>query len=437
MDGVIGGDRRRPASLVAALTAGGDSRLAVDPRTGLNKYLCPPQPAPDLVCLSSCTASPIASRGFASAALAHAAIVGADSPAGRGQRLEKYRQTAAAALLAHFGVADIASATLYPSGTDAVLAAATCLAVEEQGRAMTAILPAASETGTGVPLAAACRPFDTLAGEVAPPSPHPVTTIHIPLRTEDGRPRDDDAVNAAYRAAAHAARDRPVVYLTHGTKTGLVAPVEPPEGVDVIVDACQARIAPEALAAYLRRGWPVAITGSKFFGGPAFSGALLMPKARGACADSVNLGTVLRWVAALDAMAAFRPMEREMAGYLRARAVVVERELARIPDAELIADLPPRGTGWADLPSIFTFAVRDPADRRRFLTADGLRPMYRGLAGEGVLLGQPVNLGPFGGLRLAFGARDLTAAAADLPHAFDVLRRVIGQLARTEILAAE
>ncbi len=437
MDGVIGGTPRHPADLVAALTAGGDSRLAVDPRTGLNKYLCPPQPAPGLVCLSSCTASPITSRGFASAELAYEAIVGADSPAGRVLRLEACEQSAVADLLAHFGVADLASAALYPSGTDAVLAAATFLAAERPGRTMTAILPAASETGTGVPLAAACQPFDVPAAEAAPSSLCHVTTIEIPLRTEDGRPRADDAVNAAYRAAVRATRDRPVVYLTHGTKTGLIAPTEVPEGVDVIVDACQARIAPQTLAAYLRRGWPVAITGSKFFGGPAFSGALLMPKDRAAArTDTANLGTVLRWVAALDAMAAFRPMERDMAAFLRAQAAVVERELARIPETELIRNPPPRGTGWADLPSIFTFAVRDPSDRRRFLSADALRLLYRGLATQGVLLGQPVNLGPFGGLRLAFGARDL-AAAVDLPHVFDMLRRAIGHLARPEILAAE
>jgi hypothetical protein len=312
------------------------------------------------------------------------------------------------------------------------------LAAEQPGRTITAILPAASETGTGVPLAAACRPFDTPGA--APLSPYRVATIEIPLRTADGRPRGDGAVNAAFRAAARAAQDRPIVYLTHGTKTGLIAPVEPPAGVDVIVDACQARIAPQTMAAYLRRGWPVVVTGSKFFGGPAFSGALLMPKDRGAaaCTDTANLGTVLRWVAALGAMAAFRPVEPDMAEFLRAQAVAVERELARIPAAELIGNLPPRGAGWADLPSIFTFAVRNPADRRQFLTADALRPLYRGLATQGVLLGQPVNLGPFGGLRLAFGARDVTAATErHLPHAFDVLRRAIVSVAHAEILAAE
>jgi selenocysteine lyase/cysteine desulfurase len=47
--------------------------------------------------------------------------------------------------------------------------------------------------------------------------------------------------------------------------------------VEVLIDACQFRIAPATLAAYLAQGFLVAITGSKFLGGPTFSGALLVP----------------------------------------------------------------------------------------------------------------------------------------------------------------
>src|ERR1039458_6586198 len=84
----------------------------------------------------------------------------------------------------------------------------------------------------------------------------------------------------AFATATAAAPGRVIVYLTHGTKTGLIAPVSPPPGADVIVDACQGRISPETVAAYLRQGWPVVVTGSKFFGGPAFSGAVLFPQTR-------------------------------------------------------------------------------------------------------------------------------------------------------------
>ncbi|MEG8007453.1 hypothetical protein U2444_14740, partial [Listeria monocytogenes] len=45
----------------------------------------------------------------------------------------------------------------------------------------------------------------------------------------------------------------------------------------VVVDACQMRVPPERLRACLEAGWMVLLTGSKFFGGPAFAGALLVP----------------------------------------------------------------------------------------------------------------------------------------------------------------
>ena len=125
-------------------------------------------------------------------------------------------------------------------------------------------------------MAAVCRLFDG-AGSGTPLIDFPGTTVEIPLRSANGSPRPDDEVNDAFAAATTTAKDSAVVYLTHGTKTGLIAPVTPPYGADVIVDACQARIGSDTVEAYLRRDWPVVVTGSKFFGGPAFSGAVLFP----------------------------------------------------------------------------------------------------------------------------------------------------------------
>ncbi len=98
--------------------------------------------------------------------------------------------------------------------------------------------------------------------------------------------------------------------------------------------------------------------------------------------------------------------------------------LASLPHAIPVGGLRPRGPQWADLPSIFTFAVRDPAQPGRLLSAAELRPIYQRLAQAGVLLGQPVGLGPFGGLRIAVGARDLVDAPDSLGVSamFDALR---------------
>ena len=50
-----------------------------------------------------------------------------------------------------------------------------------------------------------------------------------------------------------------------------------PDQVQIVVDACQMRLGRPRLRKYLDRGYLVLVTGSKFFTGPAFSGALLVP----------------------------------------------------------------------------------------------------------------------------------------------------------------
>lgn len=428
-----------PASgFVSAMVSGSDSRLAFDPRSGLNKYFCPVTPQFNLVCASSCTASPIGLGGFGRASMAYEAVVGAESARDRARLQAEQHHAAKASLLRYFEVAGLADAILCPSGTDALLMATMLVAGEQPGLPMTAIIPSASETGTGVPLAATCRSFDGPRYGTSLID-HVVNAIEIPLRSDNGEPRSEDEVNAAFATAS--ARGRTVIYLTHGTKTGLVAPTWPSPGADVIVDACQVRMEGTEVAAYLRRGWPVVVTGSKFFGGPAFSGAVLFPRerlsalrrrlpaARGYAGLGLGgglepgFGTVLRWIAALDTIEAFKPLAGGMAGLLRDRATIVHRAIANNPALAPVSGPPPRGPEWSGLQSIFTFGVRDPADHRRLLSAAELRPLYEGLARRGVLLGQPVSLGPFGGLRIAVGARDLVDGPSDagLLRLFDAL----------------
>jgi hypothetical protein len=361
-------------------------------------------------------------RGFAQAADAFADVALAASPRQRADRLTGLTDQIEARLLRYFGAGALAQAILCPSGTDALLTTAMLIAAERPGEIMTAILPSAAETGTGVPMAAVGRVFD------GPDSGLPLTgsaghIVEIPLRSADGSPRSEEAVNAAFAAAAAAATGHVIVYLTHSTKTGLIAPVSPPAGADVIVDACQARIEPETVLAYLQRGWPVVVTGSKFLGGPAFSGSVLFPRDRRPATgrrpllpppgDAVRLGTVLRWTAALATIEAFEPLAASMADSLADRAATIGQAIAANPVLVPVEGLQPRGSGWADQPSIFTFGVRDPMDTRRLLSAAELRPLYEHLARNGVLLGQPVGLGPFGGMRLAIGARDLLRSGED------------------------
>src|SRR5690606_13589903 len=98
------------------------------------------------------------------------------------------------------------------------------------------------------------------------------------------------------------------------------------EDTAFVVDACQARITPAAIRAYLARGIIVFLTGSKFMGGPPFSGFALLPgglaarsaplaegmagifrraevppswPGRTVCKDSGNVGLALRLAASI------------------------------------------------------------------------------------------------------------------------------------------
>jgi hypothetical protein len=103
-----------------------------------------------------------------------------------------------------------------------------------------------------------------------------------------------DTARAARRAGKHV-----LVHAVHGSKTGLVLPAfaeidrlnaEFGDGISWAVDACQARIEPEAIAAYLDSGAIVFLTGSNFIGGPPFSGVALVPGRVAAAAAPLPIG---------------------------------------------------------------------------------------------------------------------------------------------------
>ena len=77
----------------------------------------------------------------------------------------------------------------------------------------------------------------------------------------------------------------PIVHCVQGSKTGIFEPypatnlggMVSTRDAFVVVDACQGRFKEEWLEEYLRKDAIVLITGSKFFRGPPFSGAVLVP----------------------------------------------------------------------------------------------------------------------------------------------------------------
>ena len=271
----------------------------------------------------------------------------------------------------------------------------------------------ATETGSGVPAALGGLHFSdrtALGSKVAPG-----TTIYgddaievavFAARAADGRPRAaavvDGEVEALVVSAAATGR-RILLTLVDVSKTGMIVPSLAcamelrrrfPAAVEILVDACQFRLAPTTLRAYLQHGFWVALTGSKFVSGPAFSGALLIPEAavrrlsalplrsalgaycacsdwprrwvvRRELADVQNFGLLLRWEAALAELRAFRLLpEGTVTAFLEAFAGAVDHRLTTDPAFQPlpVANLDRRPLvnvrTWDQTATIFPFLLR-------------------------------------------------------------------------------
>jgi hypothetical protein len=124
-----------------------------------------------------------------------------------------------------------------------------------------------------------------------------IEVIKLKLRSPDGVRRtlgeiDVEVSAAVSKALCEDGYSVVVVHLVAGSKTGHLVPsfdclnsLRKQYGTSVVpvVDACQTRMADTGLRDLVDAGFAVLATGSKFYGGPPFCGAVLLP------ADMVNL----------------------------------------------------------------------------------------------------------------------------------------------------
>lgn len=414
----------------ALMETGGDVRLLRDPQTDLNGYGCSHRPRPWAVTFASSTASSVSERGYAAADRARLRLT-AQLLRGDETVIEREAQAVRAAIARALEVPAGGAVVLAASGTDSELLALALSQLGAGDRAITTILLAPEETGTGVPMAAVGRHFavDTANGhDVARAAPiagfrDDTTLVSIPLRDDAGKARPADAVDRDIVAAvgnAVAAGRLAVLHVLDLSKTGLLAPSVGlltalrqrfGAGFDIVVDACQLRIGAARVRDYLALDAVVQVTGSKFLTGPPFAGAALLPpriaarleqgrlprgleayfrKAdwpRGVAAASLlpegaNYGLLLRWHAALAEFRAFAAVDEARKAVVVARfATTVEGAIARHGMFRLL-DLPVlqrEGGGWDGQRTVFAFAVTMPDRADGWLDPKAMRQMYHWL----------------------------------------------------------
>jgi hypothetical protein len=317
-----------------------------------------------------------------------------------------------------------------PSGTDAHALAARRVSCDR------VVMVEASETGSGV-VAALGVPVDT-----------------VKLRAGDGMPRDAVEIDAEVTRLVElrvAAGQRVLLVMADQSKTGICAPgfecvVKLQRLAQVLVDACQFRVAPATLRAYLAQGWMVALTGSKFLTGPAFSAALLVPAGDGAPSCEVNFGLLLRWEAALVELRRFRAVpESDIIDTFQVVADSIRHRLMSDPHFGYLP-VPERpvlyGTRhWDHYQSIFSFVLYRRKTDGRYVPLDcsETRQVYLQLQSADVhaQFGQPVPCGtrdgvPVSALRLCLSARLVTDArdGAGIAVLIAGAQRVLDQLIR-------
>lgn len=469
------------------LLAGGDARIAVDPLSGLNKYGCGPFPEPQLLAFGSSTASIISTEGFSAADRLRQKLLTAldtDSPAAvYAQEMQRIRQE----WLRLCDLSDITGLELIfsPSGTD-IHSIVSQYAGSGASAPALAVMVEANETGSGVAMALA---------------DNTVEIAQVSIRLDDGTPRPIAAIDADVEAQASkavASNRRVLLILVDQSKTGLIAPSPAcvialrrrfPDNIEVLVDACQFRIAMPTLHAYLEQGFMVALTGSKFLTAPSFSGALLLPSTvaerlqkrpfpRGlsSCSSranwpanwagaehldhTANFGLLLRCEVALEELRRFRAVpQAAVIEFLQAFSEAIRQRLASDPHFDPLS-VPPldrrpltEADNWDHLQTIFPFllyrlqhAGRIPLSREETLhvyrqlpvTLD-LADRNSGIAAIRCQLGQPVACGTRNGaavsaLRLCLSSRLIVEATTSDDKGNAIIKAALKALDKTALL---
>jgi hypothetical protein len=502
LDGAIIAAENSEALVLAGATedllvTGGDTRLAVVPASGLNAYGCSPRPRPRAITFASSTASSISEHAYMAADRLRRTLAAAASTGRLGRQFAAETQAVRADIRRMTGADRVEGSeiVLAASGTDCELLA-TWIARADAAVPVVNIVVGESETGSGIVKAAAGCHFAarTALGATVQPA-HAIAGMAgtglavetIALRDRHGQvlaAADIDRCVERIVARASAAGAQVLLHVLDVSKTGLFAPrletvvrlaQRHGKGLAVIVDACQFRTSPETIARYLGAGWLVQITGSKFFTGPPFAGALLVPPAMAAAArcraapeglidyatqddfpcgwhDSVaslprklNYGLLLRWRAALMEMERFHRVPPQDRYRTLARfGKAIEAAIAASRSCDLLA-VPPldrapfaRKIGYESLRTIFAFKLRSPADARQALDLESLQRVYqlvnldiahrlppdcsgaeRMLAAQECHIGQPVPLyrdasgRVVAALRISAGARLVSGVAFD------------------------
>ena len=370
------------------LVLGGDHRLVLDQNTQLNGYGCRPFPRPEAITFSSSTATSISKYAYDFVENRRQKFISEAIANGIQPTVAGLSQEIREGICCQLGIGEnLAEVVITASGTDSFLIAQGLTRLISDSP-ITTLIVGIEESGSGVKLALQERHFaDDTALSDSVKKGQPLSTesshkrqIDIPVRDKSGnaiplRVLDEQVldlvvmnIEAGNYVVLHAMNHSKLGYC--GPSKAMLVELKRTFGpkVCIVVDACQMRLDREDIIEYLEYQMMVIVTGSKYFTGPPFCGAILIPEhivetvqANGekfdvgfnsycaredlpqclrtvlrAGSKSFNLGSLFRWAAAIAEMQRYY----EIPPILRVRAVTqfcerVEDVLLAVPFIEL------------------------------------------------------------------------------------------------------
>lgn len=278
------------------LMDGGDLRLNIDEIDLLNKYGCRPFPRPDAFTFSSSTATSVSNFAFDKTDKVRSILIRNSLKNGFKNATIEFSELLKNNLKKIFKLNEESEIIFSPSGTDSSLQIAAITQIFSD-KEITHVLVASDETGSGVSSALKGCHFENTTALNFPVKKgdkiegfRDVDLIKIPFRDENGalkssKQLDEEVYDAIYKTNEQGRHI--VLHTMDQSKLGYQSPSDElirrldtlsKLSIQIVVDASQLRLDPKDIQNYLNKGYIVTITGSKYFTGPPYSGALLLPK---------------------------------------------------------------------------------------------------------------------------------------------------------------
>jgi len=288
------------------LMSGGDLRLNIDENDLLNKYGCRPFPRPAAFTFASSTATSVSNYAFDKAEKARTILINRGLSNTIENATHEYSELLKSNLRNALGINNDCEIIFSPSGTDSSLQIAAITQIFSN-KEITHVLVGSEETGSGVPAALKGLHFEKTTALGIPITKgdqidgfRDVEVTPIPFRDENGSLKSSsqidkevfDAVSKANKTGRHV-----VLHAIDQSKLGYQSPS--PELIEkintienlslqIIVDGAQLRLDVKDINNYLNKGYILMVTGSKYFTGPPYAGALIVPKRIGDSIESVK-----------------------------------------------------------------------------------------------------------------------------------------------------